>query len=129
MFFHYDSHSRFFEISMNPEHWLESAIISQIFTDKRNLDDLATGWWAESLEGLEAGSELYQMKRAKLTSENVEMATQSVTNALKYLQDAGFIDQFDVLCDALPGALMLKVQATAVNTPRMVNFGFRVWVH
>ncbi len=132
MFFRYDSESRSFDITFQSEQWLKSAIISQLFTDLRSEGDEAskgdvnTGWWAESLAEFDTGSELYKIKQSKLTPEAIEMACQSVSNALKELQSRGVIELFDLLPEVTGAALILQIQVKPSNEPRMVHFGFRV---
>jgi phage gp46-like protein len=126
MFFHFNKEAKIFDISFDSCHWLESFAITQIFTDKKDPLNSATGWWAESLESFTVGSELFKIKRNKLTEENIELAAQSVSNALAYLQNEKAITLFDLLPEVKNNALLLNVQVLPANEPRMVNFGFHV---
>jgi phage gp46-like protein len=109
---------------LDPADWLESFVATQIFTDKKDKNDSSTGWWAESLEEFTAGSELYKLKRQKLTPENVELAVQSVSNSLAYLQEQNAITLFDILPESENGVLLLNLRVLPASQPRMVDFGF-----
>ncbi|MGH1542357.1 MAG: phage GP46 family protein [Arenicella sp.] len=88
---------------------LHSAVIIQLFTDKRIADDnvidlpLGTddkrGWWGDFFSEFPIGSLLWTLYRQYLTDEIIEDAERHVRDALKPLIDQGAAARADVLIE------------------------------
>lgn len=93
---------------------LHTAIILQLFTDKRalpdqvlpdDLDNDRRGWWGDSVGRVpeqgeaDMGSHLWLLRRAPLTFETAQIANEMVNAALQPIADQGAVARFEIVCE------------------------------
>ena len=126
MFFYYDAHNCRFDISLDESLWLESAMITSLFTYKKLAESPEYGWWAEDLTQSSVGSRLHTLKREKLTDEILELSQQYALEALTWLEERQLISDFQILSKAKGNVLLIEVTSSGVHQPRKVVHAFQL---
>ena len=90
--------------------------------DFANLNPEIGGWWGNSLDEVEIGSQIWKLFRQKLNSATAENAVEAAKKALKWMVDDGVAKEIDA--DAVVDGEWLSLRVTVVK-PDSTNEEFR----
>jgi phage gp46-like protein len=101
---------------------LQTAVLISLFTDAAATDDYEPpagaawerrGWWGDTYEPLPAGSNLWQLNRAKKTAATLLTAQDYCSAALQWMINAGVVRAVQVACSWLDqGTMSIGVKIT-----------------
>ena len=107
---------------------LHSAVLIQLFTNKRIPDDVEPvsdfndrgGWWGDYFAPFETGSLLWTLYRSVLKDETVALAEQYAREALQELVNQGAAARVEVTSQVVEGAVILS--ATLYGQDGLVTY-------
>jgi len=99
--------------SLGGGNWLETAVYTSLFTNKRNPETSEQGYWGDVFNGESYGSLLYTLARSKLYSVTLGKANDYCRDALSWLVKGDYVKSFDVSVSAVND---MKLQLIVVLT-------------